>query len=58
MTMQGLHVICLAITLTERWNAAGDLFKSGSAGEVWLTIFAVALIVSVILLFYVIAKHR
>ena len=59
MTIQGLHVICLALTPTERWNAAGGLFKSGSAGEVWLTIFAVvALIVAVILLFYVIAKHK
>ncbi len=59
MTIQGLHVISLALTPTEKWKAAKDSFDTASAAEGWLTVLAVvALIISVILLFWVFAKHR
>ncbi len=59
MTTQVLHVIFLALTPTERWRAARHPFNASSAGEGWLTVFAiVALITSVILVFWLIAKHR
>jgi len=59
ITIQGLHVISLALTPIERWEAARGLFDTASAAEAWFTGFAVvALIISVILLFWVFAKHR
>jgi hypothetical protein len=59
MSIQGLHLICLGLTPGDRWNAAGDPFKSGPTAETLFTIFAVvALIIAVVLLFYVIAKHK
>jgi len=49
----------LALTPTERWNAARGPFGTISTSEAWLTVFAVvALIISVILLFRVFAKYR
>jgi hypothetical protein len=51
--------MCLALTPGERWNAAGDPFQTGPSAETLFTIFAViALIIAVVLLFYVIAKHK
>ena len=60
ITIQGLHVISLAITPIERWEAAKRPFIStASAAETWLTVFGVfVLIISVILLFWVRAKYR
>lgn len=59
ITIQGLYVISLALTRFERWKAARGALNTDSSGEVWLTVFAVvALIISVILLFWVFAKHR
>ena len=59
MTIQGLHVISLALTPIERWKAARRPFDTDSSGMALLTWFAVvALIISVILLFWVFAKHR
>ena len=59
ITIQGLHVISLALTPIERWEAARGPFDTASSAEAWLTGFAVvALIISVILLFWVFAKHR
>ncbi len=59
ITTQVLHVIFLALTSTERWRAARHPFGASSAAEGWLTVFAiVALITSVILVFWLIAKHR
>ena len=59
ITIQGLHVISLALTPIERWEAAKSPFDRISAAEAWLTVFAVlALIISVILLFRVFAKYR
>jgi cell division protein FtsB len=59
ITIQGLHVISLALTPIERWEAARGLFDTDSSGMTLLTGFAtVALIISVILLFWVFAKHR
>lgn len=59
ITIQGLHVISLALTPIERWEAARHPFSTGSATEWLLTVFAVvALIISVILLFWVFAKYR
>jgi hypothetical protein len=59
MTTQVLHVIFLALTPIERWGAARHPFNASSAAEGWLTVFAMAaLITSVILVFWLIAKHR
>ena len=59
MTIQGLHVIFLALTPDERWKAARGSFDTTSAAEPWLAALAViALIISLILLFWVFAKYR
>ncbi|MHC4487259.1 MAG: hypothetical protein ACYS4T_19010 [Planctomycetota bacterium] len=59
MTIQGLHVIFLALTPDERWGAARGSFDTASTTEGWLTVLAVAaLIIAVGLLFWVFAKHR
>ncbi|MHC4389193.1 MAG: hypothetical protein ACYSX1_11365 [Planctomycetota bacterium] len=59
MGIQGLALICLGLTPGDRWNAAGDPFQTGPSAETLFTIFAVvALIIAVVLLFYVIAKHK
>lgn len=59
MTIQGLYVISLALTPTEKWRAARQPFDTGPAAETWLTIFAmVALTISLILLFWVITQYR
>lgn len=59
MSIQGLALIFLGLTPGERWNAAGDPFKTGPSVETLFTIFAVvALITAVVLLFYVMAKHK
>jgi len=58
ITVQGLHVISLALTPTEKWGAAGGSFSISSATEWWLAVLAVvALIISVILLFWVFARY-
>ena len=59
LTKQGLHIISLALTPIEWWEAAKRYFTTASAAETWLTVFeVVVLIISVILLFLVIAKNR
>ena len=59
MTTQVLHVIFLTLTSTERWRATRHPFGASSAAEGWLTVFAMAaLFTSVILVFWVSAKHR
>ena len=59
MTIQGLHVISLALTPIERWEAARSQFDTNASSLALLTGFAVlALTISVILLFWVFAKHR
>jgi uncharacterized protein HemX len=56
--LQELYVISLSLTSTEKWKAAGS-FSSASSSEGWFTVLAViALIVAVILLFWVFAKYR
>lgn len=59
MSIQGLALICLGLTPGERWNAVGHSVEPGPTAETLLTAFAgVALIIAVVLLFYVIAKHK
>jgi len=59
ITIQGLNAISLALTPTGRWNAARRPFSTASTAEGWLTAFAVvALIISVILVFWVISKRK
>ena len=59
ITIQMLHVISLALTPSQRWAAARHPFNASSAAEGWLTIFAmVSLIISVILVFWLIATNR
>jgi hypothetical protein len=60
MTIQGLHIIFLALTPVKRWQAARHPFMSpASAAETWLTIFGVVvLIVSILLLFLIRAKNK
>ncbi len=58
ITIQGLHVISLALTPTEKWGAAGGSFSISSVTEFWLAVLAVvALIISVILLFWLFARY-
>lgn len=59
MTTHVLQVVLLALTPTERWAAARHPFNASSAVEGWLTGFAMAaLIISLILVFFLSAKHR
>jgi C4-dicarboxylate-specific signal transduction histidine kinase len=59
MTVEGLYVISLALSATEKWKAAGSSLSTGSKTEGWLTVLAVvALIISEILLFWVFTKYR
>ena len=59
VTIQGLHVIFLALKPAERWAASRASFNTESTTIAWLTAFAmVALIISVILLCWVFSKHR
>jgi len=63
MTIQGLHVISLALTPIEGWEVARRPLNTASAAEVrlmvTLTVFAVVvLIISFILLFWARAKYR
>ena len=65
MAIQGLHVISLAAKRSNRLRAISDSFTSGSSGSFessatgLLTVFAtIALIIAVILLFWVFAKYR
>ena len=54
-----LQVVLLAVTQTKRWGASGQEFDAYSAVEGWLTGFAMAaLIISLILVFFLSAKHR
>lgn len=58
MTMQELYVISLSLTPNEKWKAAGS-FSTASSAMGSLTVFAmIALIIAVILLFWVFAKYR
>ncbi len=59
LTIQVLHIISLALTPIEQWEAAKRYFYTASSAEAWLTVFAVfALIILVILLFWLSAKRR
>lgn len=59
MTTKPIQIIFLALTATERWSAAGHPFNASSTVEGWLTGFAMAaLIISLILVFFLSAKHR
>lgn len=59
ITIQGLHVISLALTPIERWKVARHPLNTSSAAEACLTVFVVVvLIISDILLFRVSARFR
>jgi len=59
MTTYVLQVVLLALTPTERWAAARNPLNGSSAVEGWLTGFAMAaLIISLILVFFLSANHR
>jgi cell division protein FtsB len=59
MNIQGLHTISLELTPTELWESARHFLNTASVTEVWSLAFAVAvLIISVMLVFWLIAKHR
>jgi len=59
LTIQVLHIISLALKPVQRWEAARRPLSPDSAAMTWLTVFAVvALIIAVILLFWVFANHR
>ena len=58
IVIHGLDVIFLSLTANEKWRAARS-FPNVSGGEEWLTVMAViALIIAVILLFWVFARYR
>jgi len=59
ITVEGLYIISVALSATEKWQAAGRPFSSSSNLEGWLTPLAViALIISEILLFWVFNKYK
>lgn len=59
MAVEGLYIISLALSATEKWKAAGSPFKTDSKTEGLLTALAVvALIISEILLFWVFSKYK
>jgi len=59
MWMQDLQTIFLALTPYEQWDAARGTAGTSFTSEPWLTGFAaVALALSVILLFWAYANHR
>jgi hypothetical protein len=58
ITIQGLHLIALSLTANEKWKAAGS-FTSGSSVEGVCTVLAmIALITSIVLLFWMFSKYR
>jgi hypothetical protein len=59
MTTQVLHVILSALTPTQRWGAARHSLGASSAVEGWLTVFAIAaLVTAIILVIWLISEHR
>ena len=59
MTNQVLQIVLLVVTQTGRLGTAGQEFDAFSAAEGWLTGFAMAaLIISLILVFYLSANHK
>jgi septal ring factor EnvC (AmiA/AmiB activator) len=59
IAVEGLYVISLALSATEKWKAAGSPFSRSSKTDGWLTVLAVvALIISEILLFWVFSKYK
>jgi len=59
MNIQGLHTISLELTPTELWEAARHFLNTASGTEVGSLAFVVAvLIISVMLVFWLIAKNR
>jgi signal transduction histidine kinase len=59
MAVEGIYLISLALSSTERWQAARSSFNAGSKAEGLLTALAVvALIISEILLFYIFSKNK
>ena len=59
MAIEGLYVLSLALTSTEKWQAAGSSLKTGLRAEGLFIGFAVfALVVTEILLFYVFSKNK
>jgi len=59
MTTHVLHVILLALKPSERWSAARHPFGASSATEGWLTVLAIAaLITAVILIIWLSAENR
>ena len=58
ITIQGLNIISLALTLIDWWKAAKRLFNNASSVELWsILIAAIALMISAILACWIIAKH-
>lgn len=59
MAVQGLYIISLALSSTEKWQAAGSSLKPGLRAEGLFIGFAVfALVITEILLFYVFKKNK
>ena len=59
IAVEGLYIISLALSSTEKWQAARSSFRTNLRAEGVLALFAViALIVSEILLFWVFSKYR
>lgn len=58
-SIQGLQTVSLEITPTELWGSARHFLSTASVTEVWSLVFgAVVLIISVMLVFWLIDKHR
>ena len=58
MATHGLFVIALALTPTERWNAASSFFAGSSPDGSFTILAVISLILAVALLFWVFARSK
>ena len=59
ITTQVLQIFLLALTPSERWAASKHLFGASTAAEGWLTVFAIAaLVTAVVLVIWLSAENK
>jgi cell division protein FtsB len=58
MTLQGLYLISLSLTPTEKWNASSSFFAGASGGGVFTVLAIFSLIIAVVLLFWVFTRSK
>ena len=58
IVIKGMWVFSLALTPTEKWKAAGSFRDSTSTKGLLTLLVVIALIIAVIVLFWVLAKYK